>query len=657
MSNNVFINEIHYDNAGSDTGEAIEVAGVAGTDLTGWSLVLYNGNGGSAYSTVSLTGVLPDQDSGYGTLSFPISGIQNGAPDGFALVDAGGNVIQFLSYEGAFAAVGGAADGMMSTDIGVAETSSTPAGYSLQLTGTGTQYSDFTWASGAVDTFGSINGGQSFGTVSGPQPGTLSMADASIAEGDSGSTDMVFTVTRTGGSDGAVSADWSLTLGTADSSDLGAGAALSGTVNFADGEISKEIHVPIVGDTAFEADETFTIDLANAQGGATLGQASATGTIINDDTAPATGPANLWVNEIHYDNSGADTGEAIEIAGIAGTDLTGYSLVLYNGSNTPDAAPTYGSPIALSGVIDDEGQGYGAVAFDLPSNGLQNGAADGFALVAPDGSVVQLLSYEGTFTAAPGTPAAGMTSTDIGVFESSGPVGQSLQLTGAGAVAGDFAWQNDAVSSFGSLNAGQTIIGDFDTGQVFVSDVAVAEGDSGATAMTFTVHRAGGLGQSAGVDYQIALDGTANAADLAPGAVLAGHVDFAKGVSAVTVSVPVQGDTLGEDNETLSIALSNPNGNIEITGASAVGTIVNDDPIALSIMQIQGAGPYSDYVGQSVSTTGIVTAVDSNGFYLQDASGDGDAATSDAVFVFTGSAPVVTVGDGVSVSGTVSEYA
>ena len=42
----VFINEIHYDNTGTDAGEAIEVAGPAGTDLTGWSLVLYNGNGG-----------------------------------------------------------------------------------------------------------------------------------------------------------------------------------------------------------------------------------------------------------------------------------------------------------------------------------------------------------------------------------------------------------------------------------------------------------------------------------------------------------------------------------------------------------------------------------------------------------------------------------
>lgn len=39
----VFINEIHYDNAGADTDEGVELSGAVGVDLTGWSLVLYNG--------------------------------------------------------------------------------------------------------------------------------------------------------------------------------------------------------------------------------------------------------------------------------------------------------------------------------------------------------------------------------------------------------------------------------------------------------------------------------------------------------------------------------------------------------------------------------------------------------------------------------------
>lgn len=75
------------------------------------------------------------------------------------------------------------------------------------------------------------------------------------------------------------------------------------------------------------------------------------------------------------------------------------------------------------------------------------------------------------------------------------------------------------------------------------------------------------------------------------------------------------------------------------------------------IYDIQGAGHTSPLVNQTVSTLGIVTAVDSNGFYLQDPEGDGNDATSDAVFVFTSTTrPSVSVGDAATVSGTVSEF-
>ena len=74
------------------------------------------------------------------------------------------------------------------------------------------------------------------------------------------------------------------------------------------------------------------------------------------------------------------------------------------------------------------------------------------------------------------------------------------------------------------------------------------------------------------------------------------------------------------------------------------------------IYEIQGAALTSPLEGESVTTTGIVTAVDSNGFYLQDPDGDGDIATSDALFVFTSSASGVSVGDELNVSGTVSEF-
>ena len=174
----VFFNEIHYDNSGVDIGEAIEIAGPAGTDLTGWSILLYNGATGSLYNTTLLTGVIPIQQNGFGTLqfSYPTNGLQNGAPDGLALLDSTMNLVQFLSYEGSFTAIGGAANGLTSTNFGVAESGSTQVGHSLQLTGIGNDSSDFIWSAAMANTFGGVNTGQSFTRGSQqpvPEPSTL----------------------------------------------------------------------------------------------------------------------------------------------------------------------------------------------------------------------------------------------------------------------------------------------------------------------------------------------------------------------------------------------------------------------------------------------------------------------------------------------------
>jgi predicted extracellular nuclease len=159
----------HYDNDGGDTGEFIEVSGPAGTDLSGYTLVLYNGNGGAPYDTLSLAGAIPDEaSSGYGAVSVAATGFQNGAPDGLALVDSDGNLVQFLSYEGAFTAVGGAANGVTSVDVGVSELGTTPVGFSLQLTGTGSAAEDFTWTGPAPASPGAINTGQVLTSSPGP---------------------------------------------------------------------------------------------------------------------------------------------------------------------------------------------------------------------------------------------------------------------------------------------------------------------------------------------------------------------------------------------------------------------------------------------------------------------------------------------------------
>jgi hypothetical protein len=158
----VWINELHYDNSGSDIGEFVEIAGTANTNLSGWKILAYNGSNGTFYKTTNLSGTINNQQNGFGTKSFNISGLQNGAPDGLALIDDAGNVVQLLSYEGTFTATNGDASGVTSTNIGVSETSSTSVSHSLQLSGNGQMYSDFTWQSAASNTAGSVNNGQSF---------------------------------------------------------------------------------------------------------------------------------------------------------------------------------------------------------------------------------------------------------------------------------------------------------------------------------------------------------------------------------------------------------------------------------------------------------------------------------------------------------------
>lgn len=158
----IWINEIHYDNVGTDTGEAIEIAGAAGVDLSDYQIVLYNGLNGNMYgSTITLSGILINDINGFGFQSFSYVGIQNDM-EGIALVKVStGNVIQFLSYEGSFTANNGPAVGMASIDIGVSESNITTAiGTSMQLVGTGSEYVDFTWSTEVPETYDGVNNGQ-----------------------------------------------------------------------------------------------------------------------------------------------------------------------------------------------------------------------------------------------------------------------------------------------------------------------------------------------------------------------------------------------------------------------------------------------------------------------------------------------------------------
>ncbi len=164
----VWINEIHYDNSGADVGEAVELAGAAGTSLNGWSLLLYNGANGDAYATHSLSGTIPATCGDFGVVVVNTPGLQNGSPDGIAVVDGSGTLVQFLSYEGQMLGNSGPATGMWSLDIGVSQNGIDSAGMSLQLAGSGTGYADFVWMPNFASTFGACNADQTFAGMDQP---------------------------------------------------------------------------------------------------------------------------------------------------------------------------------------------------------------------------------------------------------------------------------------------------------------------------------------------------------------------------------------------------------------------------------------------------------------------------------------------------------
>ncbi|WP_270936695.1 Calx-beta domain-containing protein [Falsiroseomonas oryzae] len=180
---------------------------------------------------------------------------------------------------------------------------------------------------------------------------------------------------------------------------------------------------------------------------------------------------------------------------------------------------------------------------------------------------------------------------------------------------------------------------------ITIDDVSVAEGDGGFTTMTFTVSRSN-ADAAFTLDFATTFNGTATAG--ADFLAASGTLTFAAG-GALTQTIPVEilGDTETEPNEQFAVILSNlvvSAGSATLADNRGVGTITNDDVTLTEIWQVQGAGHSSPLAGQRVNVEGVVTAVAANGFYLQDPTPDagaGSEATSDAIFVFTGTGAAI----------------
>ncbi|MFJ4673443.1 lamin tail domain-containing protein [Kitasatospora purpeofusca] len=115
-----------------------------------------------------------------------------------------------------------------------------------------------------------------------------------------------------------------------------------------------------------------------------------------------------------------------------------------------------------------------------------------------------------------------------------------------------------------------------------------------------------------------------------------------------TAAVRAGGGATDTDSNAADFAVSAPTPRNSTSGGGTGGTRIHD---------LQGAARTSPLAGQPVTgVPGVVTAVGPSGYWFQDPQPDADPATSEALYVYTASAPGVAVGDSVQVGGTVSEY-
>lgn len=158
--------------------------------------------------------------------------------------------------------------------------------------------------------------------------------------------------------------------------------------------------------------------------------------------------ASVFISEFHYDNDGGDVGEFVEIYLDSTLNISAVDLSFYNGSNgtTYDSVAEADWEEGASVVLGGES----FTIFSALNPGIQNGGPDGLA-VGIDGTLVEFLSYEGTFTATDGF-ANGATSTDVVASEGGGtPEGSSIQRTDAGFIL------TSGTNTRGAANPGLTV--------------------------------------------------------------------------------------------------------------------------------------------------------------------------------------------------------
>ncbi|MFH1120176.1 MAG: Calx-beta domain-containing protein, partial [Bacteroidota bacterium] len=507
---------------------------------------------------------------------------------------------------------------------------------------TETYYVNLSGISNALITYDS----QATGTITDDDVATVSIASVTEDEGDSGTTTYTFTVTMNAASDAVVTVDYATANGTATTADLDY-SATSGTLTFAAGNTSQTFTVSVNGDTRIEDDETFTADLSNLVTNSrpiTLATSSGTGTITNDDAATISindvtlaegntgttsftftvslSDASASTITVDYATSNGTAtvadGDYIATAGtvvFSPGQVSKSIIVPVNGDVKVETDETF--TVALSNLFTSgldvtvaDGSGTGSITNDdaatITINDVTlaegNSGTTSFSFTvamshASDAAVtVDYTSANGTATLADSdysttsgtlTFAAGETSKTITVLVNGDVKVEDHETYTVGLSDLDDNGRDVSISDATGLG---TITND-DSAILAISDISLAEGDSGTTGFTFTLTLSAASDDVVTIDYATA-DGTATEAD-ADYTGVSGTITFAAGETSKTVTVLVNGDAKTETNETFTIGLTDlvTNGNtITLGTASATATITNDDNTP-SIVDIVKSGP------------------------------------------------------------------
>ena len=345
---------------------------------------------------------------------------------------------------------------------------------------------------------------------------------------------------------------------------------------------------------------------------------------------------SLATYSVQYASS---TGSTWNRTNLTGTLQPGQYYLVQQAAGTNTAAAALPTPDAIGTIAMSGTAGKVAlVGSQVTLAGTCPGAADG---------VLDFVGFGGA-NCSETAPTAALSNTTAAIRKAAG-------CTDSGNNSADFdlaapAPRNTAVAASSCGGAAIPVL--------TIADVGIEEGDATGSTLRFTVTLSAPA-PAGGVRFDIATaDGTALAGSDYAAASATGLV-IAAGERTATFDVALAGDTVVEPDETFLVRITNVTG-AEVGDAEATGTIRNDDIVVVPIHAIQGSGSISPLDGQVVVTEGVITARRSNGFFVQTADGedDGNAETSEGLFVFTGSTviPAVAVGNRVRVSGRVVDF-